>query len=119
MKTKRILSFILTLTMLLTLFNGEFASAAGMKIVTAGEELAYDPLAETASVAYEQHDAGYAVSLDRAADSVTMRVTAVPGSRGADKARLYVRTGVGLKAGVAYRVSFALSSEAGGLYGQF
>lgn len=111
MKTRRILSFVLTLTMLLTLFSGEFASAAGMKIVTAGEELAYDPLAETASVAYEQHDAGYAVSLDRAADSVTMHVTAVPGSRSADKARLYVRTGVELKAGTAYRVSFALSSE--------
>ena len=111
MKTRRILSTILALTMLLTLFSGEFASAAGMKIVTAGEELAYDPLAETASVAYEQHDAGYAVSLDRAADSVTMHVTAVPGSRSADKARLYVRTGVALKAGVAYRVSFALSSE--------
>lgn len=111
MKTRRILSFILTLTMLLTLFSGEFASAAGMKIVTAGEELAYDPLAETASVAYEQHDAGYAVSLDRAADSVTMRVTAVPGSRGADKAKLFVRTGVALKAGTTYRVSFALASE--------
>ncbi len=110
MKTRRILSSILALTMLLTLFSGEFVNAAPQN-VSVGEELAFDPLAETASIAYEQHAAGYAVSLDRASDSVTMHVTAVPGNRAAEKAKLFVRTGVELKAGTSYRVSFALASE--------
>lgn len=41
---------------------------------------------------------------------MTVNITAVPGSRSAEKAQLYVRTGVELKAGVAYRVSFSLSA---------
>ena len=113
MKMRRILSFALALTMLLSLFSGmSFANAAAPRMVPVGEELAYDPLAETASIAYEQHEDGYAVTLDRAADSVTMHLTAVPDSgRKAEGARLYIRTGTELKAGTAYRVSFALWSE--------
>lgn len=109
MKTKRrLVATALLLTMLLATFGSGFTAAA--HTVTTGSELAYDPLAKAASIAYEKHGDGYTVSLDRAADSVTMNITAVPGSRAAEKAQLYVHTGVELKAGTAYRVSFLLSA---------
>lgn len=110
MKTKRSLTAaVLALTMLLAMFGSGFTATA--LTVTTDSEPAYEPLAETASIAYEKHGKGYAVSLDRAADSVTMNITAVPGSRAAEKAQLYVHTGVELKPGVDYRVSFSLSAE--------
>lgn len=110
MKTKRSLTAaVLALTMLLAMFGSGFTATA--LTVTTDSEPAYEPLAETASIAYEKHGKGYAVSLNRAADSVTMNITAVPGSRAAEKAQLYVHTGVELKPGVDYRVSFSLSAE--------
>ena len=113
MKARKILAAALLLSMLLSLFGGVSVLADGTRTVATEQELAFEPLAESASIAYEQHDEGYGVSLERTADDVTMHISAVPAEnlRGADKARLYVRTGVALKAGVAYRVSFALSSE--------
>ncbi len=114
MQTKRRpVAAMLLLTMLLAMFGSGFTASA-LQTVTTDSELAFEPLAGTASIAYEKHEDGYTVSLDRAADSVTMNITAVPGSessRAAEKARLYVHTGVELKPGSTYRVSFSLSAE--------
>ena len=115
MKTKRRpVAVALLISVLLATFGSGFTSDAASRTVTTGSELAYDPLAQTASIAYEQHEDGYAVSLDRAEDSVTMNITAVPdgeGSRAAEKARLYIHTGVELRPGISYRVSFSLWAE--------
>ena len=110
--SKKLLSIALLISMALSLLGGFPGANAAPRTVAAGEELAFDPFAQTASVAYERHTDGYAVSLDRAADSVTMRITAVPAAsdRTADGARLYVLTGAALRAGVSYRVSFTLSA---------
>lgn len=112
---KRLVSAVLLLSMLLSLFSGSLVSAAAAQAVTTvttDSELAYDPLAQTASVAYEQHEDGYTVSLDRAADSVAMNISAVPKTgRAADKAQLYIHTGVTLKPGTTYQVSFSLSAQ--------
>lgn len=118
MKTrKRLAAATLLVSMLLSLFGGGFPSAAAAQTattVTTDRELAYDPLAQTASIAYEQHEEGYTVSLDRSEDSVTMKITAAPdseSSRAPQNARLYVHTGVTLKPGTAYRVGFSLWAE--------
>lgn len=112
MKTQqRLVAAALLLSMLLSPVGGGLMSASAVQTVTTDSELAYEPLAESASVAYEQHDTGYTVSLDRAADSVTMNITGVPSSRIADKARLYIRTGVALKPGTTYQVSFSLAAQ--------
>lgn len=116
-KQKRLMAGVLLLTMLLSLMGGGLPRAAAVQpsvTVTTDRELAYDPLAPAARIAYEQHEEGYTVSLDRAEDSVTMNITAVPGgenSRAAEKAQLYIHTGVQLKAGTAYQISFSLFAE--------
>lgn len=70
MKTKRTLvSAALLLSMLLSPF-GSAASAQAVTTVVTDSELVYDPLAEAASIAYEQHEDGYTVSLDRTEKSV-------------------------------------------------
>lgn len=115
MKTqRRLISAVLLVSMLLSLFGGITSAAAAQAVTTVmtDSELAYTPLTQNASIAYEQHEDGYAVSLDRTADNVTMNITAVPGDgRSAEKARLYIRTGVTLKPNTAYRVSFSLWAE--------
>lgn len=113
MKTKRTLvSAVLLISMPLSLFIGIPVNAAAYQTVTTDSELAYEPLAENTSIAYEQHEAGYTVSLDRAADSVEMNISVVPKTgRAADKAQLYIRTGVALRPDTAYQVSFSLSAE--------
>lgn len=113
MKTrKQLTAAVLLFAVLLSQLCGGFVSSAASQIVVADSELAYEPLAQTASIAYEQHEDGYAVSLDRAEDHVAMNITAVPkSSRTADKARLYIRTGVELKPGTTYQVSFVLSAQ--------
>ena len=93
--TQKLLSAVLSLSMLLSLLSGAAYDAPGS--VTVGQETAFEPLSEEASIAYEQHEDGYEVTLERAAESLTMQITAVPDSgREAEKARLYIRTGVEL-----------------------
>jgi len=115
MKTqRRLISALLLLSMLLSLFGGGYARAAEPQKVTTDSELAYAPLSQTASIAYERHGEGYAVSLDRSPDSVAMKITAVPkeeSKRAAENAQLYIHTGVHLKPNTAYRVSFSLRAE--------
>ena len=108
--TQKLLSAVLSLSMLLSLFRGAASAAPGS--VTVGQETAFEPLSEEASIAYERHEDGYEVTLERAAESLTMQITAVPDSgRTAEKARLYIRTGVKLKAQTSYPVSFDLSAQ--------
>lgn len=108
--TQKLLSAVLSLSMLLSLLSGAAYAAPGS--VTVGQETAFVPLSEEASIAYEQHEDGYEVTLERAAESLTMQITAVPDSgRTAEKARLYIRTGVKLKAQTSYLVSFDLSAQ--------
>ena len=110
-RRKKLIAAALALSMLLSLFGGGVIGAAAATVTT-GSELAFDPLTRPASVAYEEHEDGYTVTLDRSANCVTMAVTPKSGgSRSANGARLYVRTGVELKAGTAYQVSFDLSAE--------
>ena len=118
MKTKKIgktlLCALLLACLLLSVAPGGAVLAAAPRTVESQGELAFDPLAETQSVAYEQHEAGYAVTLDRAADSVTLTVDSAPASenaRAAEHVRLYIRTGVVLAAGKTYRVGYALAAE--------
>jgi len=116
-RQKRLITAALSLSMALSLLGGSPVSATASQPATSvvtDSEQAYEPLAQTASIAYERHEDGYEVSLDRAADSVTMNITAVPGDengRAQENARLYIRTGVALKPGTAYRVSFSLWAE--------
>ncbi len=111
---KRLAAAVLSLSMLLSLVSGGLADVSAARTVTTDSELAYEPLAQTESVAHEQHEDGYTVSLDRAADSATMNITAAPGAesgRAPEKARLYIHTGVALKPDTTYQVSFSLSAE--------
>ena len=80
---KKLLCALLLACMLLSVCPGGAVLAAAPRTVESQGELAFDPLAETQSVAYEQHEAGYAVTLDRGADSVTLTVAEAPASESA------------------------------------
>ncbi len=107
---KRVLTAALLLSMLLSVWSQAYAASPGT--FTAGQETAFAPLSETAAVVYEQHENGCAVTLDRDGEGVTMHVSAPSGDTlpAMESARLYIRTGVELKAHVPYRVRFTLSA---------
>ena len=61
--------------------------------------------------AFEQHDDGYEVSLEKSASSATMAITKAPESgRGVWKAKLFAATGQTLEAGTTYRIKYKLAS---------
>ena len=61
--------------------------------------------------AFEQHDDGYEVSLEKSASSATMAITKAPASgRGVWKAKLFAATGQTLEAGTTYRIKYKLAS---------
>ncbi|MBR3560080.1 MAG: hypothetical protein IKN81_00870 [Oscillospiraceae bacterium] len=108
---KILTSAVLTASMLLSLLVGGVANAVNTPVALEQKAM-LDPLSATEGVAYERHEAGYAVDLGREADSVTVNIAApeAEGERAAWKARLYVDTGVELMRGVTYRVSYSLAA---------
>ncbi len=61
----------------------------------------------------ERHDNDYEASLEKAADSVTYKITKAPASdRGVWKAQLFVDTGVVLEAGKSYRIALDVKGSA-------
>ena len=112
---KKKLTAILTLLCLLASASGGlFASAAESRAVTTESAVAFEPLGEKRRIAYEQHEPGYAVSLNGSGDGVLAQISAVPsdeGDREAENVRVYLRTGVTPKSGITYRVSFDLTAE--------
>ena len=102
------LAYVLMIAMLLPMFS---TAASAAQTISIPEQLVFDPLAESQSVAYERHASGYEVALSCDADGVTMDVTAVPANASVEGAELYIRTGVALKAGATYRVSYTLTAK--------